>query len=190
MLLLSTNMLHPSQAAKSLDDAELVAQSPALLAREAAARAAVAAVPVSPATSGFLGLTASPALSPEAMRAGVAAGLLFGKLFDIPVLAPHVHTPHCEPGCAIIFAPHSHSAACNHAAAPAGALLAAAETGDVAGVTARLTAGDSTEQADEVRRVQKLVFALLCMLLFSCSTLVGLRSRGLLRMTSSTYAAC
>ena len=77
-------------------------------------------------------------------------GLLFGKLFYTPVLAPHVHSPHCEPGSAIIYAPHSHSAACNHVAAPAGALLEAAQAGDAAGVAARLAAGESTEQADEV----------------------------------------
>ena len=84
------------------------------------------------------------------LRAAAIAGSLFGKLFSVPIMAPHVHTPHCEPGCAIIFAPHSHSAACNHAAAPEGALLEAAKACDVAGVAARLAAGDSTEQVDEV----------------------------------------
>ena len=46
---------------------------------------------------------------------------------------------------------HVHSRACNHAPAPEGAVLAAAEAGDVPALQAALDAGGSTEEADEVR---------------------------------------
>ena len=108
-------------------------------------RAAVEAIPVLPVTKAYLCVTAP---TPEVVKASVQAAM--GALVVEDPAAAHVHTPHCEPGCAIIYAPHSHSAACNHAAAPAGALLEAAQAGNAAGVAARLAAGDSTEQADEV----------------------------------------
>lgn len=131
------------QAISALHDADLIAEEPALVAREAAARAAVAAIPVSPVTSGFLGLSA--AASPE----GAA---LFGRVLVAPILAPHAHTPHCEPACDVRFAPHTHSAACNHRPAPVGAVwgtTVAREAADA--LEAALAAGGSTEELAPVR---------------------------------------
>ena len=48
-------------------------------------------------------------------------------------------------------ASHVHLPACNHAAAPAGAVYAAAKAGDVRALQAALEAGASTDEADEVR---------------------------------------
>lgn len=132
-----------------MSDTELVIHAPALLTHEAAARAAVAAIPVTPTSSAFLCLTALPA-SPEALRAA-APEHLFGRVQVAPILAPYVHTPHCEPACTLRFAPHTHSAACNHAKARAGDVWRAAERRDVSGLSAALAAGNSTEEANPVR---------------------------------------
>lgn len=137
------------QAIASPDDAELTVRAPALLAREAAARAAVAAIPAYPLTSGFLCMSATPA-TPMVMRAA-ALDALFGRVLAAPLLPPHVHTPHCDPACPIRSAPHEHSASCNHAPAPKGTVFAAAERGDVAALEAAIAAGGSTEEADSVR---------------------------------------
>jgi hypothetical protein len=121
-----------------LTDAEVAAQAPTLLAREARARAAVIAIPVHPECSGFLGL------SPP------TADALFGRMLLAPVVAPHVHTPHCRPHCVLRFAPHAHSVSCNHAPALAGRVWAAADRGDVVALEAALAEGGSTEEANEV----------------------------------------
>lgn len=137
-----------------LDDAELVARAAAILAREASARAAVAAVPVSPITSAFIGLPALPASS-YAHR-DVTADALFGRVLVAPVLAPNAHTPHCEPACPLRFAPHTHSAGCNHAPAPPGAVWGAASRMSTADAEAALAAGGSTEEADGVREADRV----------------------------------
>lgn len=137
------------QAAASLNDAELAFRAPALLAREAAARAAVAAIAVAPISSGFLGLArTSPA--PLGELRVTAPHALFGRVQTAPVLAPHIHTPHCDPACAIRFAPHVHSTACNHERSPEGAVWAAAFRGDAPALEAALAAGGSTEEIDIV----------------------------------------
>lgn len=81
------------------------------------------------------------------LRAGVADAL-FGRVLVAPLLAPHVHTPHCEPACSLRFALHVHSATCNHARAPRRHVGAAAKRG---ALEAALAAGGSTEEANAVR---------------------------------------
>lgn len=136
---------HFSQAASLHSDGDLEAHIASHLARMKAARAAVAAIPVSPATSGFIGLTALHPGSPSGAKEA-----LFGRVYLAPVIASHFHTPHCGPACSLRFAPHTHSAACNHARAPVGAVWLAASRGDVAALEAALTAGGSTEELNEV----------------------------------------
>ena len=119
-------------------------------------RAAVEAIPVLPVVKAYICVTAP---TPEVVKASVQAAM--GALIVEDPAAAHVHTPHCEHAAPVpVSSPqpptpvpppiHLHTVACNHAAAPAGALLEAAKAGDAAGVAARLAAGDSTEQADKV----------------------------------------
>ena len=128
------------QAAKVLDDANLAAHTPALLVRAKDVYAAVAAVPVLPVTSGFLAL--SPCPSSEAVKARVAEAM-GTLLLSPPTPAPHVHTPHCSHAAPVF--PY------NHAPAPAGEVLAAAEAGDATRIETLLLAGGSTEETDGVR---------------------------------------
>ena len=80
-----------SQGAAVLSDADVVAHSRVLLERGNAARAAVAAIPVVPATSGFLAVSAP---EPRVVREAVEAAM--GVLaYSPPASAPHVHTLHC-----------------------------------------------------------------------------------------------
>lgn len=136
------------QAAALLDDDALAARGSDLIARLTAARVAVAAVPISPATRGFLGLSAMLA-TPDALREA-AADKLTGRLLVSQLLVPHEHTPHCGQACVIRFAQHTHSAACNHARSPAAEVLRSAKHGDIASLEAALAAGGSTEEAGEV----------------------------------------
>lgn len=136
------------QAAETFDDTELVARAPVLLAREISARASVAAIPVSPATSSFIALKAAPT-SPDARGAPAAH---FGQLLISPpvIFTPHVHTLHCEPACVLHFDPHRHSAACNHDKSKYQKVFFAARCGDAAGVRVAIDDGGSTEEADRV----------------------------------------
>lgn len=136
------------QAAASLDDATLAAQAPALRAREAAARSAFAAALASPVPSAFLRLEAPPIRRLRAIAAATPPN--FGRLLVAPIMAPHVHTPHCEPACPLRFAAHEHSAACCHAPQAEGNVWLAAKRGDLTALEAALTAGESTEEADYV----------------------------------------
>lgn len=132
-----------------LNDADLADCAPALLARYETVRSAVAAIPVPPVICGFLGLTAPLASSKALLTAPAEA--LFGRVFLDPVIARHAHTPHCASSCDIRFAPHTHSAACNHSPTPSGEVWEAALSGNVAALEAALVAGFSTEEAEEVR---------------------------------------
>jgi len=130
------------QAAKVLDDVNIAAHTPILLDRAREAEAMVAAIPVLPVTSGFLAL--SPCPSSEAVKARVAEAM-GTLLLSPPTPAPHVHTPHCSHAAPVF--PY------NHAPAPAGEVLAAAEAGDAARIKTLLLAGGSTEETNGVRMV-------------------------------------
>lgn len=150
--LCTVHVLCSLQAAAALSDAELAAQESALAALESAARSAVAAIPVSPATSASLSLAFVPS-SPEALRAA-DAGALFGQMQVAPVFSRHVHSPHCGPACDIRFDPHAHSAGCNHGSSLMGEVWSSATRGDFDGLEAALAAGGSTEEANAVRVCQ------------------------------------
>lgn len=128
-------------------------QASELLEREEAARAAVAALPLSPASCSFLAV----ALPPSTLNALGSAALdaIFGTVSSAPEwtpLTPHVHTPHCARGCSLRYAAHVHSAACNHAAARRQAVWNAAWRGDADALEVALALGGSTEEMDGVRR--------------------------------------
>ena len=144
------------QAASILRDADIVAHAPFFQAKLDAAHVVVAAIPVLPATSGFLAVSKPSA---EELQAAVAA--IIGTLILTPPHGTaHVHTPHCEHSKPIPVASapsaltaHVHTTTCNHAELPAAALMAAAKAGDKAGVDAALASGESTHQKDEVRAI-------------------------------------
>ena len=128
------------QAASILSDADIVAHAPFFQAKLEAARAAVAAIPVLPATSAFLAVTTPSA---EELQAAVATAVGTLILTPPPGTA-HVQTQH-------MHVAHVHNEACNHSEGPAALLMAAAAAGDEAGLDAALTSGESTHQKDEVR---------------------------------------
>ena len=86
----------------------------------------------------------------------------FGSLVTRRFLEPHTHSHRCEPGCALVYGPHVHSPACNHAPTPVGmaatggligsgcAVWAAANANDAEGLVAALQAGGSTEEASGI----------------------------------------
>lgn len=141
-----SNRLSSSQAAESLSDTELADRTPGLLATVVAARAAVAAVPVSPATDCYVGIW-PPTATPEALRVGPVKKI-FGRILVSPVPVLHVHTLHCSPTCDLRFAVHTHNATCNHKKSARKAVFDAASRGDVHGLQLALADGGSTEEAE------------------------------------------
>jgi len=69
---------------------------------------------------------------------------LGGVELDLGALTEHVR----------VVGMHIHSAACNHATAPAGAVFAAAESGDVRALVVALGKGGSTDEVDKVRSMR------------------------------------
>ena len=127
-----------------LDDAAIAD----LASHIAAAMTAVDAATAPLVASGYLAL----------LRPSGGVSDPFGSLVTRRFLEPHTHSHRCEPGCALVYGPHVHSPACNHAPTPvgmaassliggSGGVWAAANTDDAEGLVAALLAGGSTEEA-------------------------------------------